>query len=193
MTPLGWGMATIGLGVTLLSLVLFAYPFLAPTQPVAGEILVVEGWLPDYALEKVKDRFANGQYKLVVLICEDQWVDGPISNLTKFDIDMVISINASPFQQDKSLERLDLCKKYASSFGVEYIYVNLVGGQDEIVFDGGSFVLDANGSVVNQLPSFEEYSCHHNIPNLIVETESTENAIYSALVLATKDYVQKNI
>lgn len=59
-------MATIGLGVTLLSLVLFAYPFLAPTQPVAGEILVVEGWLPDYALEKVKDRFANGQYKLVV-------------------------------------------------------------------------------------------------------------------------------
>ncbi len=66
LTPLGWGMATIGLGVTLLSLVLFAYPFLAPTQPVAGEILVVEGWLPDYALEKVKDRFANGQYKLVV-------------------------------------------------------------------------------------------------------------------------------
>ena len=123
MTPLGWGMATIGLGVTLLSLVLFAYPFLAPTQPVAGEILVVEGWLPDYALEKVKDRFANGQYKLVVLICEDQWVDGPISNLTKFDIDMVISINASPFQQEKSQERLDLCKQYASSFGVEYIYV----------------------------------------------------------------------
>ena len=157
--------------------------------------------LPNYGVFDEKRYFSAGNdlcvfecknTRIGVLICEDQWVDGPISNLTKFDIDMVISINASPFQQEKSLERLDLCKKYAKTFGVEYIYVNLVGGQDEIVFDGGSFVLDANGSVVNQLPSFEEYSCHHNIPNLIVETESTENAIYSALVLATKDYVQKN-
>jgi len=157
--------------------------------------------LPNYGVFDEKRYFSAGNdlcvfecknTRIGVLICEDQWVDGPISNLAKFDIDMVISINASPFQQEKSLERLDLCKKYAKTFGVEYIYVNLVGGQDEIVFDGGSFVLDANGSVVNQLPSFKEYSCHHNIPNLIVETESTENAIYSALVLATRDYVHKN-
>ena len=63
LTPLGWGVLSIVLGMIPVSFVLFAYPFLAPTQPVAGEVLVVEGWLPDYALEKVKDRFENGNYK----------------------------------------------------------------------------------------------------------------------------------
>ncbi len=66
LTPLGWGVLSIVLGMIPVSFVLFAYPFLAPTQPVAGEVLVVEGWLPDYALEKVKDRFENGNYKLLV-------------------------------------------------------------------------------------------------------------------------------
>jgi len=66
LTPLGWGILSVALGIVTVSLILFTYPFLAPTQPVEGEILVVEGWLPDYALEKVKDRFENGNYKLLV-------------------------------------------------------------------------------------------------------------------------------
>ncbi len=66
MTPLGWGVVTIGLGLVLVSLVLLVYPFLAPTQPVAGEILVVEGWLPDYALDEAKERFEKENYEFLV-------------------------------------------------------------------------------------------------------------------------------
>ena len=65
-TPMGWGLFSMVVGVILFFLVLFAYPFLAPTQPVGGEILLVEGWLPDYALEKAKAIFLNDNYKLVV-------------------------------------------------------------------------------------------------------------------------------
>ena len=157
--------------------------------------------LPNYGVFDEKRYFKSGSdlcvfecqnKKIGVLICEDQWIEKPISDLCKFDIDMVISINASPFQQGKSQERLDLCKKYASKFSVEYVYVNLVGGQDEIVFDGGSFVLDSQGEIVQQLPTFKEYSCHHNGSNLFNETHSVEKSIYSALVLATRDYVYKN-
>jgi len=66
LTPIGWGLLSMVVGAVTVSLVLFAYPFLAPTQPVDGEVLVVEGWLPDYALEKVKDRFQYGNYKLLI-------------------------------------------------------------------------------------------------------------------------------
>ena len=65
-TPMGWGIFSMVLVVLTVSLVLFIYPFLAPTQPVNGEVLVVEGWLPSYALEKVKDRFQNGNYKFLI-------------------------------------------------------------------------------------------------------------------------------
>ena len=157
--------------------------------------------LPNYGVFDEKRYFQTGtdlcvfewqNTKIGVLICEDQWIDDHISDLCKFDIDIVISLNASPFQLGKSELRLDLCKSYALKFGVEYIYVNLVGGQDEVVFDGGSFVLDSNGSVTQQLPIFCEYTCLHNTPNLFYDSNSKENTIYSALVLATKDYVYKN-
>ena len=65
-TPMGWGLFSMVVGLILFFLVLFAYPFLAPTQPVGGKILLVEGWLPDYALEKAKALFLNDNYKLVV-------------------------------------------------------------------------------------------------------------------------------
>ena len=65
-TPVGWAALSITFGSVLVSVMLFVHPFLAPTKPVGGGILVVEGWLPDYALEKAKERFQQGNYQLLV-------------------------------------------------------------------------------------------------------------------------------
>ena len=68
LTPVGWAVFSIAFGSVLVSIILFVHPFLAPTKPVGGGILVVLGWLPDYALKKVKDRFEEGHYKLLVTV-----------------------------------------------------------------------------------------------------------------------------
>ena len=68
LTPIGWSTLSIALGLVLVSIMLFIHPFLAPTKPVHGDILVVEGWLPDYALKKAKERFQKGNYQLLVTI-----------------------------------------------------------------------------------------------------------------------------
>jgi len=157
--------------------------------------------LPNYGVFDEKRYFSSGNQsyvfecqktKIGVLICEDQWIDDPISKLTQLDVDIVISLNASPFQADKHKDRLNICKNYASEFEVSYIYVNMVGGQDEVVFDGNSFVLDSKGTLVQQLPEFTEYSCLHTDSMQNFDTVMLEKSIYSALVLATRDYIQKN-
>ena len=157
--------------------------------------------LPNYGVFDEKRYFSSGNHsyvfecqktKIGVLICEDQWIESPISKLCQLDVDIVISLNASPFQAEKHNERLNICKNYASEFEVSYIYVNMVGGQDEVVFDGNSFVLDSDGTLVQQLPEFKEYSCLHTDSMHILEPVMLEDSIYSALVLATRDYIQKN-
>jgi len=157
--------------------------------------------LPNYGVFDEKRYFSSGNQsyvfecqktKIGVLICEDQWIDGPISKLCQSDVDIVISLNASPFQAEKHIDRLNVCKNYASEFEVSYIYVNMVGGQDEVVFDGNSFVLDFKGTLVHQLPEFKEYSCLHTDFMQNFDPVMLEESIYSALVLATRDYIQKN-
>ena len=66
LTPVGWVTLSMAFGFVLVLIILFIHPFLAPTKPVGGDILVVEGWLPDYALDKVKERFQRGSYQLLV-------------------------------------------------------------------------------------------------------------------------------
>ena len=66
LTPIGWAVLLIGFSSVLVTIILFIHPFLAPTKPVGGDILVVEGWLPDYALEKAKEQFQQGGYQLLV-------------------------------------------------------------------------------------------------------------------------------
>jgi len=157
--------------------------------------------LPNYGVFDEKRYFSSGNQsyvfdcqktKIGVLICEDQWIDSPISKLCQLDVDIVISLNASPFQAEKHKDRLNICKNYASEFEVSYIYVNMVGGQDEVVFDGNSFVLDSKGTLVQQLPEFKEYSCLHTDSMQNFNSVKLEDSIYSALVLATRDYIQKN-
>ena len=79
LTPIGWSTLSIALGLVLVSIMLFIHPFLAPTKPVHGDILAVEGWLPDYALKKVKDRFEEGHYKLLVTVGEKYTTGHPMA------------------------------------------------------------------------------------------------------------------
>jgi len=157
--------------------------------------------LPNYGVFDEKRYFTSGdesfvfecqQTKVGVLICEDQWVDGPIDRLCQSNIDVIVSLNASPFQIDKQKQRIDICKFFALKFDLSFIYVNMVGGQDEVVFDGNSFVIDNRGELALQLPAFKELSSLHNSIDYLPSTLSEEESIYSALVLATRDYIQKN-
>ena len=157
--------------------------------------------LPNYGVFDEKRYFSSGDdsfvfecqnTKIGVLICEDQWVEGPISNLCQSNIDIVISLNASPFQLNKQSERINICKKYALKFDITFIYVNMVCGQDEVVFDGNSFIVNNQGDVSLQLPAFKELSVSHIDTTFTPSLVSNESLIYSAIVLATKDYIQKN-
>ena len=107
--------------------------------------------LPNYGVFDEKRYFSSGtesftfncqNTKIGVLICEDQWVSGPTKSLCQSDVDLIISLNASPFQLNKQSERINICKSYASEYSVTFVYVNMVGGQDEVVFDGNSFVVN---------------------------------------------------
>ena len=157
--------------------------------------------LPNYGVFDEKRYFSSGDdsfvfecqnTKIGVLICEDQWVEGPISNLCQSNIDIVISLNASPFQLNKQSERINICKNYALKFDITFIYVNMVGGQDEVVFDGNSFIVNNQGDVSLQLPAFKELCASHIDTTFTPSLASHESLIYSAIVLATKDYIQKN-
>ena len=157
--------------------------------------------LPNYGVFDEKRYFSSGvdsfvfecqNTKIGVLICEDQWVEGPISNLCQSKIDIVVSLNASPFQLNKQSERINICKNYALKFDITFIYVNMVGGQDEVVFDGNSFIVNNQGDVSLQLPAFKELSVAHSDTTFTPSLVSNESLIYSAIVLATKDYIQKN-
>ncbi len=157
--------------------------------------------LPNYGVFDEKRYFKPGEEsfifecqktKIGVLICEDQWIEGPIERLCQSNVDVVVSLNASPYQINKQNERIDICKHYAVKFGLSFIYVNMVGGQDEVVFDGNSFVVSNLGELVLQLPAFEEACSLHNSDAYLPSILSDEASIYSALVLATKDYIQKN-
>ena len=157
--------------------------------------------LPNYGVFDEKRYFSSGDdsfvfecqnTKIGVLICEDQWVEGPISSLCQSNIDIVVSLNASPFQLNKQSERINICKNYALKFDITFIYVNMVGGQDEVVFDGNSFIVNNQGDVSLQLPAFKELSVSHIDTTFTPSLVSNESLIYSAIVLATKDYIQKN-
>ena len=156
--------------------------------------------LPNYGVFDEKRYFAAGNKALVfehqgrmigVLICEDAWVGNPLERVCQAGADLLISLNASPFQSGKSQQRLDLYRQHALEWGIDLLYVNSVGGQDELVFDGGSFMMSAKGEIVQQLPFFESCQILHTQP-CEYKAFSDTALIYKALVLATKDYVTGN-
>lgn len=163
--------------------------------------------LPNYGVFDEKRYFSQGSEsatftyldkKIALLICEDLWTDQPIAKLDNQDVDLLISLNASPFNQEKQIEREQLIQKRAKNHNLPIIYANHVCGQDELIFDGGSFAVNRQSELIARLPQCKEANHsltfnndleRSNIANL---AQSEEAEVYQALVLATRDYVNKN-
>ena len=134
-----------------------------------------------------------------VIICEDAWHAGPATQAKAAGAQILISLNASPYHLHKEDLRLEVLRNVIGVTGLPFIYVNAVGGQDELVFDGGSFALDSKGLVATAMPQFETGIGLVAIDQdgepelgLIAPSQSMESQAYAALVLGVRDYVHKN-
>ena len=123
--------------------------------------------LPNYSVFDEKRYFTPGTsagpifqiagVTVGISICEDLWFDdGPLETQIASGADLVISLNASPYQQGKDASRFSAVHERLVDHGLPAVYVNQVGGQDELIFDGSSFVTDSAGDLIAQLPQFEE-------------------------------------
>lgn len=151
--------------------------------------------LPNYSVFDEKRVFDAGatpkpitfkDKKLGILICEDIWFEETVKGLKGADI--ICVINGSPFDMLKSEQRHEKVAAAVQLTGAEVVYVNQVGGQDEIVFDGASFVMDKTGKVTQQLESWKEVVAAKGQ----AKPQKLEAEIYNALVTGLRDYVQKN-
>ncbi len=123
--------------------------------------------LPNYGVFDERRYFKPGRtldvlrihgLEVGMVICEDIWQEGgPISALGTAGVDLVVSPNASPYEQDKDDVRLPLVARRAAEVGAPLVYVNMVGGQDDLVFDGDSMVVGADGALLTRLPQFTEH------------------------------------
>ncbi len=162
--------------------------------------------------------FVIGGVPVGIVICEDAWEPGPIGGFARRGATLITVSNASPYRVSARAERLDVLRTRAAESRRPIAYVNLVGGQDELVFDGGSVVLDQAGKIVASAPQFREGVVAVDLELeeeliagaesvLVSETQSARRSIapparhepldadaevYAALVLATRDYVEKN-
>lgn len=186
--------------------------------------------LPNYSVFDEKRYFTPGTEPLELIgvhgipvgvsICEDIWIDdGPHVDLVNLGAELIVTINGSPYHLDKDSERETLITQRATELRVPIGYVNQVGGQDELVFDGGSFVIDDSGQLIARAPLFTESLLVVDIdiadrntrvtPNIslnsatpppqrasnpaeIVDSMSGDDELYEALVVGTRDYCRKN-
>ncbi len=168
--------------------------------------------LPNYGLFDEKRYFEPGEDTILfdlhgvptaLSICEDIWEESPCQKAKDAGAKLMININASPYHSEKILIREKLLKLRTQKSGLDIIYVNLVGGQDELVFDGDSMAVNNRGKIVFRAPQFKEnlylvrYSATHDDKFSVTEDYnftalSEKESIYNALVLGVKDYVQKN-
>jgi len=166
--------------------------------------------LPNYSVFDEKRYFIAGHdpcvfelnnVKLGLTICEDIWEPDVTRQAKEAGANIIINLNASPFHINKQSEREAEVKKRVSETGLPVLYVNLVGGQDELVFDGGSFAMDQLGKVCVRAPACLEELLpvtFTNEKNLVLTGSSLspvpdlEKSIYQVLVLGVRDYVEKN-
>jgi len=139
--------------------------------------------------------------KCALAICEDIWQDGgPVARISEFKTQLTLVLNGSPFEIDKDDRRLALVKKLATSKNTAVSYVNLVGGQDDLVFDGDSIFADSSGQVIARGTQFAEDivlidfdGSKAELVSKHVQTKADDNwQTWNALVLGLRDYVQKN-
>jgi NAD+ synthase (glutamine-hydrolysing) len=146
--------------------------------------------------------FELGELKFSILICEDIWQEGgPVAKLREEKSDVALVLNGSPFEIDKDDRRMELVKNLAEKQNVAVAYVNLVGGQDDLVFDGDSLMVDANQKLIGRGKQFEEDLLLFDIASKTSVVAASELAthklddnwqIWNALVLGLRDYVNKN-
>ncbi|MEM8561156.1 MAG: NAD+ synthase [Pseudomonadota bacterium] len=167
--------------------------------------------LPNYQVFDEKRYFTAGNEpclvdiagaKVALSICEDIWEPGPTQQAKAAGAHVVININSSPYHIGKRQERWDLLGTRARESGLPIIYVNQVGGQDELVFDGGSFAVTSTGEVLAAAPNFTEgeyritLDLTGNPPTItdmsIAQPIDDLEATWQALVLGVRDYVNKN-
>jgi len=168
--------------------------------------------LPNYGVFDEKRVFAAGPppgpiafrgVRLGVMICEDMWTPDVTETLEESGAQMLIVLNGSPFEADKQDERVQLAVQRVQESGLALLYVNQVGGQDELVFDGGSFALDRQCRLRLQAPSWQEALVPTEWrfddderwviePGLMSRPEEGLAATYQAMVLGLRDYVSKN-
>jgi NAD+ synthase (glutamine-hydrolysing) len=131
-------------------------------------------------------------------ICADVWEPRTARIAHKAGAQVLLVPNASPYHLDKHLTRYSVVRDRIDETGLAVVYGNMVGGQDELVFDGGSFVMDAQGRLTHAFPSFEEgmwmaeFRDGQPVPGEITPEPSQEEMIYRALCLGVKDYIGKN-
>ncbi len=170
--------------------------------------------LPNYQVFDERRYFTPGQGACVfeagpvgdrvrvgLLICEDAWFEQPTRLAKMAGAQLLAVINASPFHVGKGYEREDTMRLRVHETSLPMVYAHLVGGQDEVVFEGHSFALNADGSVAGRAPSFKEnlFLAHvdtaqaaMNIVASIEPKRSPEQDLWDALVLGVRDYVGKN-
>ena len=134
-----------------------------------------------------------------VILCEDAWHIGPAKQARAAGAQVLLVPNASPYHLKKEALRIEVLREHIALTNMPLVYVNAVGGQDELVFDGGSFALNANGEVVMAMPQFvtdlgfvEINSSGQLETGTITPPQSVEAQAYQALVLGVRDYVNKN-
>ena len=140
--------------------------------------------------------------RIGLVICEDAWQPGPIAAARSAGAECVISINGSPYDTDAQRRREARLKARVDESGVPLVYLNMVGGQDELVFDGGSMVLDAAGDIRFRAPAFEEGLHRVDLEatatgidiakSTVADYLPLEQSVYRALVTGTRDYVDKH-
>jgi len=164
--------------------------------------------LPNYAVFDEKRYFTAGKESCVIeldglmvaiTICEDVWEPAPVQDAVRRGAQVVVNLNASPFHIDKWRQRETIVGELAKKNRVPVIYTNLVGGQDELVFDGHSFVVNAQGKVVVRADACREQLVVVDLDDSGVPLEgdiagepSKEQSVYEAIVLGVRDYVDKN-
>ena len=183
-------------------------------------------FLPNYSVFDEARYFAKGNnpadlfwyddIAIGINICEDIWIDnGPADRQVSSGASIIININASPFDINKIDSRRNQVREKAKKLNVPIIYLNMVGGQDELVFDGGSFVVDSSGKIIYQASQFKEevftLDLEVKIKDIISDSKLTLNrktkelpnlishktfneleSMYEALKLGVSDYVRKN-
>ena len=155
--------------------------------------------LPNYGVFDEKRLFEAGQGSLIynwhglslgILVCEDVWHEELSHALKEQGAQLIVVINASPFERNKLAQRKELVIAAAKHTKAPIVYVNMVGGQDDIIFDGGSFAVDAAGMVTMQCAQFSAQVAL-TTPG-VVQAMGEEETLWSAMVLGLRDYVRKN-